>query len=204
MEAARALETKKAQPAHPGGGDPRFKLTPELEAEAMDNFFNDAVDESVHDHALTLSAPRGTDMPTITAEDLELDRQLEQIAKQAPIDHDPTTVIVPEKKRRDLLRNFTENYKPADSIMVLDDQVYQAQQLDIDSIEGTEKIVKHFCKTSFKEVQKVGYFIYKNIRVYIDGYFEQNKDADKVTMEQRLHSGGAKIDLAPIITPQKV
>lgn len=192
MELARVKETK---PTHPGAGNPDFKLTPELESEAMDNYFNEVTQEN---------APRGSDLSSYTAEDMELDHKLEQIAKQAPIDDVPTTIIVPEKKIRDVLRNHVDDYKPADSIMVLEDQVFQAMQLEIDSIEGTEKIVRHFCKTSFNEVQKVGYFIYKNIRVYIDGYFEQNKDADKVTMEQRLHSGGQKIDIAPIITPQKV
>lgn len=197
MEAARTnvnLNGDKST-AHPGGGDPRFKLTPEMEEEALNKFIAEAEQENV---------PHRTALPTITDEDIELDRQLERMAKQQPIDDGPIVTIIHEKKKRDILRNYTENYKPASSILELDDQVFQAQGHDIDSTEATEAVIKYFCKASFPEVQKVGYFIYKNIRVYIEGYFEQNKDADKMTMEQRLHSGGQKIDIAPIITPQKV
>jgi hypothetical protein len=195
MAAARAGEAVAKTQAYPGGGNPDFKLTPEMETAAMDNFFAETEQQS---------APPARQIETYGAEDMELDRKLEQMAKRAPVEESNIQVVVPEKKTRDVLRNYTENYKPASSIMELDDQCFQAQSHDIDSTEATEAVVKHFCKSSFSEVKKVGYFIYKNIRVYIDGHFEQNKDADKLTMEQRLHSGGMKIDIAPIITPQKV
>lgn len=162
--------------------------------------------ESLVDAEVT-PAPRGTiAQAAITQDDREIDQMLERMAKTNPIqDLGPEVVLKREPIKRDTLRNHVDGYKPASTIMELDEQVFQAKGLDIDSIEGTSALVRHFCKREFEYIKaNVGYIIYHDIRVYIDGFFEQNKDADKMTMEQRLHSGGAKIDIGPIITPQKV
>lgn len=151
------------------------------------------------------TVPRRTTEPVITAEDREIDQMLERQAKRNPIqDMGSETMLVREPVKRDILRNYVKDYKPASSISELDDQVFQASGNDIDSIEATPALVRYFCKREYDYiVNKVGYFIYHNIRVYIDGFFEKNKDADKLTIEQKMH-GGSKLDIGPIITPQKI
>lgn len=150
-------------------------------------------------------APGAAAIGAPTAEDHEIDQMLERAARQNPVsDHGPDMSVVHEKKTRDVLRNYVENYKPASTPQELDDQVFQAGQHEIDSVEATEKLVTHFCRSSIADVKKAGYFIFKNVRVYIDGFFEQNKNADSLTMEQKLHSGGAKVDTVPIIRPQRI
>lgn len=165
----------------------------------------EALAEEAHFEALESKAPRRTVEPLITKEDQELDLILERAAKSNPIqDLGPEIILKPEHKKRDVLRNHIENYKPASTLMELEEQVSMAKQNDIDSIEATAALVRHIFKSSFDHIQKtVGYGIYKDIRVYIDGFFNDHKDADSMTMERKLH-GGSKIDTVPIITPQKV
>lgn len=143
--------------------------------------------------------------PAFTAEDKEIDLILERAAKSNPIqDLGPEIVLKPEHKTRDILRNHMEDYKPASTLMELEEQVSMAKQNEIDSIEATPALVRHLFKSSFDHIKKeVGYGLYKDIRVYIEGFFNDHKDADKITMEQKLH-GGSKLDTVPIITPQKV
>lgn len=145
------------------------------------------------------------DLISVTNEDREIDQMLEQQAKRNPIqDMGHETMLVREPTKRDILRNYVKDYKPASSISELDDQVFQASNNDIDSIEATPALVRYFCKREFDYIKdNVGYFIYHNIRVYIDGFFEKNKDADRLTIEQKMH-GGSKLDIGPIITPQKI
>lgn len=151
--------------------------------------------------------PRRTTVePVMTNEDREIDQMLERQAKRNIIqDMGADTALKFEPVKRDILRNHVENYKPASSIAELEDQVFQAKNNDIDSVEGTPALVRYFCKREYDYVaNKVGYFIYHDIRVYIDGFFEKNKDADKLTIEAKMHGGGSKIDIGPIIRPQKV
>lgn len=195
----RPRKSNSPDVTYPGKGNPDFLLTPEAEAEALASFDAIVLDE-------TDNVPHGTMVSTVTREDLELDIMLERAAKTNPIqDLGVEQPLVHEKKKRDTLRNYIEGYKPAATLMDLEDQTHQAKMNEIDSIEGTEQIVRHFTKAQYEYIKKnVGYFIYKDIRVYIVGFFEQNKNADSLTMEQRLHSGGSKADTVPIIRPQKV
>lgn len=185
-------------------GNPAFRLTPEEEKAAMDEF--DRLATEVEQS----NVPQGTMLNNtslgVTAEDREIDQMLERAAKTQPHvdDMGPDIVVAPEKKTRDTLRNYVDDYKPATSLMELDEQVMQAQGFEIDSIEASPALVRHVFKRDYDHIKNVtGYGIYHNIRVYIDGVFEQNKDADKLMMEQKLHSGGAKVDTVPIITPKR-
>jgi hypothetical protein len=181
-------------------GNPDFVLTPELEADALEQFNALVDDEIVHSNA-----PHGTLAP-ITSEDREIDQMLERAAKSNPVsDLHVETPLIPEKKKRDVLRNHIAGYRPANTMNELQEQVHLAKTNEIDSIEGTPTLVQQLWRKDFEYIKNgPGYGIYHDIRVYIDGFFEQNKDADKETMEQRNHSKGAKIDIGPIITPQKV
>lgn len=197
---------REAAAKHPGGGNPEFRLTPEQERAAVQSFIGQEPDfETLVAAEEAQNAPRRTVEPAITNEDIELDRMLEMQARTQTIENGPDRPLKQESVKRDILRNFTEDYKPASTLLELEDQIHQAKMNDIDSIEATPALVRHLWKKDFEHIKnETGYGIYKDIRVYIDGFFEQNKNADKVTMEQRLFSGGQKIDIGPIITPQKV
>lgn len=196
MQAARAADSAKA----PGKGNPDFLLTKEAELEAVESF------EALADQAESESVPRGIAPGAITNEDREIELMLERQAKTNPIqDLGPEMALKPEIKKRDVLRNHVEEYKPASSLIELQEQVHHAKSLEIDSIEATPQLLKHIFKRDFDHIRDVtGYAIYHDIRVYIDGFFEKNKDADSLTMEQKLHPKGAGSDTVAIIRPQRI
>ena len=176
-------------PAHEKG-NPDFRLTPEMEEEAMEAF-----EASFKEGDVALGA--------ITSEDMALDEELKKLQTTAFDDDGPGIEVKKEAIKRDTLRNYVPNYKPAASIMDLQEQIRLAQDNDIDSIEASPALVRHLFRKDFDYIQKtVGYGIYQNIRVYIDGFFEKNKDADKETIESKLF-GKSKGDTAPIMKAQK-
>lgn len=126
----------------------------------------------------------------ITKEDLELDRELERMAKNTePVlsENEPP----PVRKLNEaysLLSEVVENYEPAKTIQELDEQVFDAKSNGCDSIEATPKIVRYFVKDG--SVEKVGYFWYKDVRVFLEGFFEKSIAKEKESIEMRLH--GAK------------
>src|SRR6185369_8884868 len=91
-------------------GNPDFVLTPELEADALEQFNALVDDEIVHSNA-----PHGTLAP-ITSEDREIDQMLERAAKSNPVSNlHVETPLIPEKKKRDVLRNHIAGYRPANT-----------------------------------------------------------------------------------------
>lgn len=129
----------------------------------------------------------------ITDEDLALDRELEAMSRNTEPDVSDKDVIPEMRKSIEpytLLSSIVENYKPASTIHELDQQVFDAKSAEVDSVEATPAIVKYFCKKSYPD--KVGYFMYKDIKVYIDGFFEQSVSRDKETVEYR-NFGASKI-----------
>lgn len=123
----------------------------------------------------------------ITDEDRELDRELERMAKtEEPVVSD----LGPQPMRKinepyTLLREVFDEYQPAKTINELDDQIFEAKVNGCDSVEATSKLVRYFIKDGSAE--KVGYFWYKDVRVYVEGFFEKSSAKDKETMETRLH-----------------
>lgn len=122
-----------------------------------------------------------------TDEDAELDRELEKMARE----QEPQVAIDPEpqpmrklKENYELLRDHVEDYKPASTVNELEDQVHLAKEYGCDSIEATPKLVRHYNRKDYPE--KVGYFIFRNIKVYIDGHFAEAMKRDKITMEEKL------------------
>ncbi len=130
----------------------------------------------------------------ITEEDLALDRELEMIARNSEpaniSDQDPGPQLKKTTEPFTLLSEFITNYKPAKTINELDDQVFKAKHFECDSIEATPEIVKYFCKKDYPD--KVGYFVYHDIKVYIAGFFEESIKRDRQTIEQR-NFGASKI-----------
>lgn len=140
----------------------------------------------------------------ITDEDMALDRELQSMQTKAFDDDGPAIEVKKEATKRDTLRNYVPGYKPASTILELQEQIRSALDNEIDSIEATPALVRHLFRKDFDYIQKtVGYGIYQNIRVYIDGFFEKNKDADKMTIERKLF-GNSKGETVPIIKAQKV
>lgn len=128
----------------------------------------------------------------VTAEDMELDRQLQEMAKENPAPSDNIAVAEVRKTRENLdhLRYYADDYAPAATMADLTEQVHVATSEGYDSIDATATLVRQIFRKDFDYIEKnVGYGIYHNIRVYIDGHFDKHKGADNQTMEQRLFQG---------------
>lgn len=128
---------------------------------------------------------------------MELDRQLNEMAKerQMPQVSDNATAIEVKKMRENLehLKAHVEDYKPASNMAELTEQVHVAKGEGCDSIEATPTLVRQIFRKDYDYIEKnVGYGIYHDIRVYIDGHFDKHKGADTQTMEQRLFQGPRK------------
>lgn len=123
-----------------------------------------------------------------TNEDAELDRRIDALAADLPpavSDPDPIGSGVKRTiEVREMLGDVVTDYKPAATDEELKTQVYLAQVEGCDSIEATVPLAKRFCRDP--QLEKVGYFIYHNIKVYLAGHFEQTKARDSQTIEQRL------------------
>jgi len=125
----------------------------------------------------------------VTDEDLELERSLDEIAKSRPaIDQGPAMELKPEKVNINHLREYIEDYAPASTHPELLEQVHLAKANECDSIDATATLVKQTFRKDFDHIQdKTGYGIFHDIKVYIDGYFEKNKNVDKLSIDQKLH-----------------
>lgn len=124
-----------------------------------------------------------------TNEDAELDRHLAALAADLPppvSDPEPMGAGMARKEieRREMLGDVVDGYRPASTDEDLRTQVHLAKQEGCDSIEATVPLAKRFCRDP--QLEKVGYFIYHNIKVYLEGHFEQTKSRDSQTIEQRL------------------
>jgi hypothetical protein len=122
----------------------------------------------------------------ITDEDLALERELEKLnLNTEPQISDPDTMPALKKLSEPytMLSEAVESYKPAKTLQELDDQVMQAKHYECDSIEATVNVVNYFTKG--RDPNNTGYFMYKDIRVYIAGFFEHSKKRDLETVEQR-------------------
>lgn len=132
------------------------------------------------------------DLSVYTAEDAALDAEIERVAAtketMEPISDDgPVVEMKKVKEHLELLRSHVENYKPAATIRELEEQVHIATGEGCDSIEATDQVIKGLFRADFDHIKnETGYGIYKNIRIYLDGHFEKHKNADKLTMEQKL------------------
>lgn len=124
----------------------------------------------------------------ITAEDLALEARLQSMeVVPLPIADDPEPIGMTVKKIADnpnMLSEVMEDYRPASTEDELRNQVHMAKQEGCDSIEATVPLAKRFCRDP--QLEKVGYFIYHNIKVYLEGFTSQSIARDNQTIEQRL------------------
>lgn len=158
MEAAKAPEK----------GNPAFRLTPDAEKQALDDFEKN--------------------FATITDEDIQLEETLQAQVKQAPLsDNAPALEVRKTKDNVNHLKDISDTYTPANSHADLLEQVHLAKENGCDSIDGTPSLVRATFRRDYEHIEKhVGYGIFHDVRVYIDGYFDKNKDADKMTMSEKL------------------
>lgn len=120
----------------------------------------------------------------ITPEDLAFEAELQSM-DSAPLEFteaDMSMPITKEPVQTEFLGDYVDNYKPADSQMELDRQVYTAQSMGLTAIEATDDVIRFYTKASFDVDRKLGYFIYKNIRVFFVGEFRKFVSRDKRNM----------------------
>ncbi len=125
----------------------------------------------------------------ILAEDYELERTLADLDRQHPTpdisDPDPPGAIVKKDvERREMLGDTIKDYKPASTFEELRNQIHYAKSEGCDSIECTKTLGKQVCRD--KLLEQVGYFMYHDIKVYLEGAFEQSKKRDNQSIESRL------------------
>lgn len=118
---------------------------------------------------------------TITDEDFEIERRLEQARLDTPpiqdIDREPPPVT--REKIIYTLLSEQIDVKPANTLRDLEEQVLLAKEHECDSIVATDVIVKHFCRKEFPP--KCGFFFFRDIRVFQDGRVEEAIGLDKRT-----------------------
>lgn len=128
-------------------------------------------------------------MPVITDEDYALDREIEALAKENEAndviakDESDVVVLKPKVEHPDLLSEFVENYKPADSHASLEEQIFKARSVGADSIEAEDVVFKNL----LGRVPDEAYIVYKNIKLYRVGQVEAGVALDSQTMESRLY-----------------
>ena len=120
----------------------------------------------------------------VTDEDMAFDRELERLARNTEpevSDIDDQPVVRKTIDPYTMLSDFIENYQPAKTPQELEDQIMLAKHHECDSVEATPQLIKYYTK----KVPEVGYFLFRDIKVYIPGFFEQSSKRDKETVEYR-------------------
>ena len=163
-------------------GNEKFKLTADQEAKDLAGYTSADINDGINRVA------------AYSNEDMELDRVLDEMAKEnkASTPSDNVSVAEVKKVKENLmhLKDHTEDYRPAATMADLTEQVHVANTSGLDSIDATATLVRQIFRKDYDYIEKnVGYGIYHNIRVYIDGHFDKHKRADSQTMEQRLFQG---------------
>lgn len=178
-----------AQPPSTAPGNPDFNLN---DAEPVDPDWQHPIDKKpIHPPTNEIRA-----QSAITDEDRALDRELEQMSNENPplaIDPEPAGVTAKaEKIIDDHLQDHVENYKPASTINEIMSQVSEAKVSGCDSITATLQLSKYYVKDG--SLDRVGYFMFHDIKVYVDGHREKAMKRDKLTLfelERQSASGKA-------------
>ncbi len=122
----------------------------------------------------------------VLPEDLELDSMLDSLGvPEAHFDDaEPKgAVAVKEKFRAELLSEAVDGIKIATTRQEITDQAYLAKAEGCDSIEATLPAIRSI--TRDPSIETVGYFMYHDIKVYLEGHVARARARDKQTMEQR-------------------
>lgn len=147
-----------------------------------------------------------TALSAVTPEDLAFEMELQRAHQdEQPMpqidDHDPVVQLKQDRLHTEMLKEQMI-VEPATSIRELDDQVHAAKELGCDSVEATKALVKSFCRKDFDVVEKVGFFLYHDIKVFIQGRHEEAVKSMNQTIESRMFSH-SKIVGQPIMISEK-
>lgn len=127
----------------------------------------------------------------VTPEDLAIDMQLEAMLKENELpeisDNVAVKPVVQERKQDCLLGDLVEDITLATTLNELEHQCALAKQLGADAIEAAEKVVRYFTRGSFEDVKTAGYFMYKDIKVFLPERFSETPKTDKMNMFWTLH-----------------
>lgn len=119
----------------------------------------------------------------ITNEDMEFEASLQRmhISQEIPNQEDGVPlVLTTENLDTHFLGDVVDDYAPAKSIIELEDHVFRAKTMGLDSVEATDEVIRYFTRKDYPE--KTGYFMYKDIRVFITGRASTYKNSDKTNM----------------------
>lgn len=104
-----------------------------------------------------------------TAEDMALDRELERMSRENEPEY------LPDDKRENILTKFDDrpdflDVDPAKNFSQLQEFTDMAKSVGVGAIEAEWPVIKYYVKTMTQEqFNKIGYFIYHNVRVYLAG-----------------------------------
>ena len=99
----------------------------------------------------------------------------------------PEPIVAAPVNTSELLSEHVDDYKPADSHMTLEQQVFECRARKCDSIEATDAVFKSI----YGHVPDTAYALYKNIKLYRIGMVEKGQALDRMTVEQKLFGGSA-------------
>lgn len=133
-------------------------------------------------------------MAAITPEDLAIDMQLQAMLNENPMpdlqDNEPVKPVQPERREDCLLSDLAPETKVATTLHELEHQVMQAKMLGADAIEADEKVIRYFTRANFQsDVSVVGFFMYKDVKVFLPERFKTTKNTDRENMFMKLHEG---------------
>jgi hypothetical protein len=100
----------------------------------------------------------------ITAEDEAFERTLQAMANEEPPEFSEgatLNVLKKEKTSSTHLKEFMEDYAPAENVNQLMEQVHLAKEFGADSIEATPQIIKYYCRKHYPD--DVGYFHFHDV-----------------------------------------
>lgn len=124
-----------------------------------------------------------TNLSAVTSEDLALDRELDRLAATQTPEFDDlpaANTVTKTKEEREMLESWVDGYKPAASLLDLDEQTLMCQEFGADSIEAIDQIFRKFCGAEYKDP----YFVYKGVKVYRAGNSLNAKSKEGKTVDQ--------------------
>lgn len=137
------------------------------------------IDEMFFGKKATTTTPLTNATNIVTSEDLAFERELQAMHKEVVLPGDiPAVRLEKEINDSNFLGDHMPDYKPAATLNELEQQVWAAEKMGANSIEATEDVIKYYNRRHYPD--DTGYFIYKNIKVFIpgriDGFIETDRD----------------------------
>lgn len=130
-------------------------------------------------------------MAAITPEDLAIDMQLKAMLLENEMpeisDNVSAKPVTQERHSDCLLSDLLPETKVVMTLNELEHQCALAKQLGADAIEADEKVIRYFTRNSFPETKAVGYFMFKDIKVFLPERFKATRNTDKENMFMSLH-----------------